>query len=418
MVMNVALLCSLDSKGPESEYLKQQIEARGANAILMDIGIGGEPQIIPDISAYEIARAGGGDIREIRASRDTGKVTPIMIEGAKIKVLELLGQGKLDGIIAFGGSSNATTASTIMKSLPFGVPKFMVTSAASMPASAPNFIGTKDMVMMNSVVDISDLNDLTKSVLERAAGGICGMAAASHGAVLPVSDTSLIAVTTFKFSELCSQNVMKLLTERGYSVIPFHAQGMGDRAMEELIDQGLFDGIIDIVPAGLGEELLGGNRRAGPHRLEAAGHMGIPQVITPCGFDMLSCGPISRRDSNDPLWTERHLAERKSFIPDEYRVQVRTTAEELNDIAIAMASELNKSSGPVKILIPTNGWSSLSVKGAELHDPDSDAVFVPALQKHLRTDIEVRELDTDFGAMEFSIALVDALEAMMGAPMQ
>jgi uncharacterized protein (UPF0261 family) len=319
----------------------------------------------------------------------------------------------LDGIIAFGGSSNAATATSIMKILPFGVPKFIVTSAASMPSSATNFIGTKDIIMMHSVVDISDLNDLTKSVLERAAGGICGMTAVSHGAVHPMSEKRLIAITTFKFSDTCSRNVMKLLTERGYSVIPFHAQGMGDRAMEDLIEQGLFDGIIDIVPAGLGEELLGGNRRAGPHRLEAAGHVGIPQVITPCGFDMISCGPLNRKDEEDPLWVERHLAERKSYIPDEYRVQVRTNRDEIHDIAVVMAHELNKSAGPVKIVVPTQGWSALSVKGADLHDPEADAVFVPCLKRMLRKGIKVQEIDTDINSLKFAEALVTSLEDMM-----
>jgi uncharacterized protein (UPF0261 family) len=196
-------------------------------------------------------------------------------------------------------------------------------------------------------------------------------------------------------------------------VIPWHAQGVGDRTMEDLIEEGLFDGVIDLVPAGVSEQLIGGNRAAGPTRLEAAGQRGIPQVLTPCGFDMISCGPLDRRDQGDPLWTSRRLAERKIFIPDAFRVQVRTSADELREVAQAVAEKLNKSKGPTKFLIPTQGWSALSVEGADLHEPETDAVFAPVLREHLRPDIEVKELDTHLNTPEFARAVVDALEAMM-----
>lgn len=409
----IVILCTLDTKGEEANYLQELIKSKGMNTVLVDAGFGGEPTVPADISAGETAKAGGGDISEMRASKDTGTMTPIMIKGASVKVQELLDNGHCDGIISFGGASNTTLATSVMKTLPFGVPKFMVSSAASMPAYAAKFIGTKDITMMHSVVDISGLNDLTKAVLERAAGGICGMAGASGGAVEPLSDSPLIALTSFKFAEICSRKVMDLLGKKGYAVIPFHAQGMGDRAMEELIDQGLFDGVIDIVPAGVSEQLIGGNRAAGAHRLEAAGRRGIPQVITPCGFDMISCGPLGRKDSDDPLWTKRRLAERKIFVPDEFRVQVRTSGDELKEIAAAVAEKLNKSEGPVKFVIPVKGWSSVSVKGAILHEPEADAVFAPALRSHMKTDMEVVEIDTDIGSSEFANALVEALEEMM-----
>jgi uncharacterized protein (UPF0261 family) len=318
-----------------------------------------------------------------------------------------------DGVVAFGGVSNTTLSTNIMKTLPFGVPKLMVSSAASMPAYAAKFIGTADITMMHSVVDISGLNDLSRAVLERAAGGICGMAEASRGAVKPASDSPLIAVTSFKFSEKCSQAVIRLLEEKGYAVIPFHAQGMGDKAMEELIDQGLFDGVVDVVPAGVSEHLFNGNRDAGPNRLEAAGRMGIPQVVTPCGFDMLSCGPLSRKENDDPLWTARNLTARKIFVPDEFRVQARSSAEEIRSVASAVAEKLNKARGPVKVFIPTRGWSTLSVKGADLYEPESDAVFAPALCESLNAGIDVREVDTELNSTTFATLLVEALEEML-----
>jgi uncharacterized protein (UPF0261 family) len=413
MAKHIIILSTLDTKGDEAAYLKKRIEAEGFRVTLLDTGIGGEPSIPADISAKAVAEAGGGNIHDIRSSKDTGHVTPIMIKGATIKVQELLEQGLLDGIVSFGGASNTTLATSVMKALPFGIPKLMVSSTASMPAYAAKYIDTKDITMMHSVVDISGLNDLTKAVLQRAAGGICGMVDASDGAVKPVSESPLIGLTTFKFAEACGQEVMDLLSHKGYTVIPFHAQGIGDRAMEELIDQGLLDGIVDLVPAGVSEHLMGGNRDAGPERLEAAGRMGIPQVVTPCGFEMISCGPLSRKDAGDPLWTGRRLAERKIFIPDEFRVQARTSAEELLKVAEVVAQKLNKSKGPVQFFIPTQGWSSLSVKGADLWEPESDTVFAPALRERLLSHIGISELATEMNSPAFAGAIVEALDKMM-----
>ena len=197
------------------------------------------------------------------------------------------------------------------------------------------------------------------------------------------------------------------------SVVPRHANGIGDRAMDELIDQGLFDGVVDIVPAGVSEQLFGGNRASGPERLEAAVRKGIPQVLAPSGFDMLSCGPLSRKDTGDPLWTTRNLSERKFFIPDEYRVQARTTPDEMNEIAAEVAEKLNRYDGPVKFVIPTRGWSTLSVEGADLHEPETDALLAPALKRHLRKDIEVIEKDMYLNDPEFADVLVDAIDAMV-----
>jgi uncharacterized protein (UPF0261 family) len=413
MPKHIVILSSLDTKGEEAKVLKDLIESQGFKTILMDTSIGGEPTVQPDISSEEVARLGGGNIRDMRTSRNTGQITPIMIKGASIKVQELLANGLLDGIIAFGGASNTTSATSVMKALPFGVPKLMVSSTASMPAYAAKYIGTKDITMMHSVVDISGINELTKAVLESAAGGICGMAAASGGPVKPVSTSSLIALSTFKFAEECGQHAMGLLEKKGYKVIPFHAQGIGDSAMEDLIEQGLFQGVLDLVPAGVMEELLGGNRAAGPHRLEAAGRVGIPQVVAPCGLDMLSCGPLGRKEAGDPLWTNLRLAERKIFIPDEFRVQVRTTGDEVCKVAEVVARKLNASNGPVKFFVPTRGWSSLSTEGGDLYEPLTDALFAPALRKHLRPDIEVAELPMELNSPEFAEALANALDWMI-----
>jgi uncharacterized protein (UPF0261 family) len=401
----IVLVSTLDTKGSEAAFLKGLIQERGYRVILLDTNTGGEPSFPPDISAKEVAKAAGWNIEEVRRMKDTGKVSSIMIEGAIKKVKTLLEKGELDGIISFGGASNTAIATTIMKSLPFGIPKVMLSSTAAMPAYAGGYFGTKDIAMIHSVVDIAGLNPLVEDVLKRAAGAICGMVEMGEGlSFLPsvARKKDLIALTEFKFSEECCSHVRRLLEEKGFEVIPFHAQGIGDRAMEDLIGEGLFDGVLDIVPAGVGEELLGGNRAAGPNRLENAGQLGIPQIIAPCGFDMLSCGPLERSDRGDPLWVSKDIKNRKLFIPDAFRVQARTTSQELREIAREVARKLNQSKGPVAVLIPLKGWSSLDKEGMPLYDPGADQAFLDELRIHLTKKISLIELDLHLNTREFA----------------
>jgi len=400
----IILVSTLDTKGAEAAFLKKLIQERGHRVILLDTNTGGEPSLPPDISAKEVAEAGGGNIDEIRKMKDTEKAYGIMIEGAVKKVKGLLEKGELDGIISFGGASNTAVATTIMKSLPFGIAKVMLSSTAAMPAYAGGYFGTKDIAILHSVVDIAGLNSLVRDVLQRAAGMICGMVEMGEGPAILSREKKkdLIALTEFKFSEECSSHVRHLLEEKGFQVIPFHAQGISDRAMEELIEEGFFQGIVDIVPAGVGEELLGGNRAAGPRRLEGAGKMGIPQIITPCGFDMLSCGPLERKEREDPLWVSRGLKNRKLFIPDAFRVQARTTSGELKEVAREVAKKLNKAKGPVMVLVPLRGWSSLDKEGMPLYDPEADRAFVHELKIQLVPRISLIELDLHLNTHEFA----------------
>ena len=404
------IISTLDTKGSEAAFLKALIQERGHRVVLLDTNTGGEPSVSPDISANEVAKLAGWSIEEVRRIKDTAKVSSIMIEGAIKKARRLLEKGELDGILSFGGASNTAIATAIMKSLPFGIPKVMLSSTAAMPAYAGGYFGTKDITMILSVVDIAGLNPLVELILKRAAGAICGMVEMGEGFQslrAPSKKKALIALTEFKFSEECCSHIRRLLGEKGFEVIPFHAQGTGDRAMEELIGDGIFQGVIDVVPAGVGEELLGGNRAPGPNRLESAGRLGIPQVVTPCGFDMLSCGPLERRDRGDPLWIARDIKNRKLFIPDAFRVQARTTSQELREIAREVARKLNQSKGPVTVLIPLRGWSSLDREGMPLYDAEADQAFVQELKLRLDRNILLVELDLHLNTREFAAEAID-----------
>lgn len=419
MTKSILIVSSLDTKGKEVEFLRGLVEQRRQPAIILDLSSLEEPLILADITCEEVAKAGGASIHEIRGSgKRRDEITSIMTKGAIKKTDELYQAGKLSGIVGVGGVSNTTMATDVMKTLPFGVPKLMVSSGAAMPSYAGGFFGSSDIAIISSVADMSGLNELSKSILTRAAGAICGMVETGAGAIIDAlkhTELPLIAVTGFQYSERCCKLVTQYLEEKGYTVIPCHAQGVGDRAMDELLLQGIFDGVVDIVPSGLSEELFGGNRAAGPDRLMAAGERGVPQVITPCGFEMISCGPLERKDKGDPLWISRGLASRNYYVQDSTRVQARTNSKELRLVATTVAERLNRAKGPVKIFIPEKGWSTLSVKGQPLYDPGADKVFVEELGKRLNPDIEVRELDVALNTPECAMAIAETFYEMMKA---
>ncbi len=413
----ILILASLDTKWPEVKFLKDLIEHRGQRTALLDMSMRNQPPVMADIPCEAVAIAGGASIEEIRApDKPRDESTAIMIKGAVEKTLDMYRTGELLGIVGVGGVTNAVMGTTIMKALPFGIPKLMVCSAA-MPSYLGGFFGFSDIALLSSVVDMAGLHELSKSILRRAAGAICGMVESGAGSVLDLlkqSDGRLIAMTEFQYSSTCCDLIRQYLEEKGYTVIPCHADGVGDRAMDKLLEQGIFDAVVDVVPAGLSEELFGGNRAAGTGRLETAGRRGVPLVVTPCGFEMISCGPIQRKDSGDPLWISMNIAARNYYVQDAYRVQARINAEELRLVAKVVSEKLNGAKGPVRFLIPLKGWSSLAVEGQILYEPEADRVFIEELHKHLRPEIEVRELPLALNSAEFALAVVEALEEIIG----
>jgi uncharacterized protein (UPF0261 family) len=215
----------------------------------------------------------------------------------------------------------------------------------------------------------------------------------------------LIAMTHFGPCEECAVNVRKELERRGYQVIGFSASGVGDRAMEEMIErQNIFGAVIDLAPGGVGEEVLGFNRTAGPTRLEAAGKRGIPQMIAPCGVNL---GSPSKRDYKP------EYKERKKFDYDAARTFLRLSKEEMIRVADAIAEKLNKSLGPVKVLVPLGGWSSIDRRGTDFYEGELDKAFGEELKKQLKHGIEIREVDLDLDTPEFAQAIVDAFDEIM-----
>lgn len=404
-MVTVLLLSSVDTREKEIDFLRGLIESQGCKVIVMDLSMGAFKEGRADYSCVEVARRAGVDFGEIAASRDTNKNMELIVQGATKIAQELFERGAIDVIAGFGGVSNTTVISLIMKELPFGFPKLILTTAAAIPAYAARLFAETDITMFHSCVDVNCLNDFVKSLLYRFAGMVAGVAKMEK--VDLSARTNAVALTEFKFSEKCTERVRGLLEQKGFEIVPFSATGTSDRVMEQMASKGLFGGIIDAVPAGLSEALLGGNRSAGLDRLDRELQTGIPIIFTPCGFDMLSCGPYDRKDT-DPFWKQKRLAQRKLFVPDKFRVQARTSRKEVELVAQAFAEKLNKAKGKVFVFIPLLGFSSLSKAGGPLFDPNTDKAFIKTFKNYIKEDkAEVIELNNTIDDPEFADAIVE-----------
>lgn len=418
--MPIAIIGMLDEREEGLRLLKNCIEARGQKTALMDISIGKGAiahTLRADISCDELARAGGSTGQEIRdtATGEEEKATAVMTRGLQIRLLELYQRGKLQGVVAVAGLTGSLISLPAMKRLPFGIPKLLISSAAAMPSHAKgfsDFFGMRDITVMHSVVDTVGLNPFVRTLMMNAAGSICGMV--EEFTPFKSEEAPPIAMTEWGYSEMGAHHIRALLEDR-FNVVSFHANGIGEKAAVELVSEGLFDAFVDLAPGGFSEHLLGGNRATGPDRLDAGRKAGKPYVISPCGFDMIGCGPIQRKDQGDPLWTSRKLSERKLYIQDAMRVQARTNPEEMKMIAREMAEKLNTypDKGLLKIVIPVKGFSSLSVQGGPLFDPDADQAFVEELYKNLDSKIEIIKVDNHINSQEFARATTDALNRAM-----
>jgi uncharacterized protein (UPF0261 family) len=414
--MAIVIVGMLDEREPALKIIKEQIETRGRQAILIDVSIGTgaiAPSLKAEVGCDEIARLAGGSIEEIgkMLAKEREKATSIMAEGLTKKILELYNAGKLKGIIAIAGMTGTFLSITAMRALPVGVPKLLISSVAAMPAYAnrlSDYFGVRDITVMHSVVDTVGLNSLVRTLSVNGANAICGMV---EGYEPPRKEEKpSIAITEFGFVDKGAHYVREIL-ERDYNLVSFHATGQGDRAAVDLVSQGFFEAFIDLVPASFSEYLFGGNRASGPERLDGAKKKTIPYILAPCGFDMISCGPIERRDKGDPLWVSKKLAERKLLVQDAMRVQARTSMEEMETIAKSVAEKLNQYGNKklVKFIIPKKGFSSLSVEGGALYDPQSDQSFINELKRQIDPEIKIIEIDTHINTPEFAQAVVHAL---------
>ena len=406
LMKTILIISTLDTKGEETFYLQDKIASLGLDTLMMDLSMRGGRDSPAEITPAMVAEAGGSTLEKIAESGERSKITGITIAGAAELAKRYFAEGKIDGVIAIGGSTGTLMATDVMRSLPFGVAKVAVSSTAALPGLSTRYIGTGDIMLFHSVIEISGVSNLLKNVIDRAAQAMAGMV--TNDVSPPVTEKSnAIAMTMLGPCEKCAHSVRSILETAGYQVTGFSAAGISDRAMEEMIARGFFQGVIDLAPGGVGEHLFGYMRDAGPTRMEAAGKAGIPQVISTCSVNHMT--PAKSRYKPD-------FKTRPKYDLDKFRTWIRMAPDELEQVADAFAQKLNSSKGPVIVVIPLKGWSGVDIPGNPTYDPIGDATFTSRLKEKLITDIEVREIDANMEENAFAQAIIGAAREVFMNP--
>src|SRR6266851_1136919 len=396
----VVLVGTLDTKGIEYDYLRSRVQAEGCSVILIDAGVLNTPLTQADITRETVAQAAGVELAELVAKGDRGAAVETMARGAASIVQRLYTEGRLNGILGLGGSGGSSIASQAMKTLPVGVPKLIVSTLAS--GDTRPYVGSTDITMMYSVVDIAGINRLSERILSNAAAAIAGMACA-NASFQPSADTRpLLGATMFGVTTPCVTEARKRMEEHGYEVLVFHATGTGGQSMETLVNGGFLNGVLDITTTELADELVGGVLSAGPDRLEAAGNHGIPQVVSLGALEMVNFGPI---DTVPEKFKHRKLYKHNPTV-----TLMRTTAEECAELGRIIARKLNSARGPVTLFIPLRGISMLATEGNAFYDPVADQALIDNLKAELGANVEVRELDMDINDPRFAQAMAQRMD--------
>jgi len=382
----IGIVCTLDTKGEHARLVKSLIEGRGHEAVLIDIGVLGDPAVAATISRDEVACAGGMELRDLASSRDRGKALDVMTAGVTAILVRLHRESKLDGVIGMGGGGGTAVASAAMRALPVGVPKVMVSTMAG-SGKAAAYVGTRDIVMVPTITDIIGMNPILRSALTNGAAAVCGMVemGAGMGRLREAGGRPTVAITAFGVTTPAATRCHELLTQAGCDTLIFHANGTGGRAMEELIEQDVIDAVLDLTTTELPDELCGGQLSAGPHRLEAAGARGLPQVVLPGAMDMVNF--------TTPETVPAKYANRRFYQHSPATRLMRTTVEENATLGRWVGEKLARAKRPAVLVLPVRGFSEYDKAGGVFYDPQADSAFMDAAVAALGKQGEVVRVD-------------------------
>lgn len=399
----VILLGSLDTKGTEYGYVRDRLRAVGLDSVLVDVGVLGDPSVRPDVSAAAVARAANVELDDLRTRGDRGAAMSAMSAGAAIIAQELVTTSSARGILGLGGTGGTTLISHVMRALPVGFPKVLVSTVASGDTSP--YVGASDITMMYSVVDIAGINSISSRILSNAAGAIAGMA--THPAIESRDSKPIVSATMFGVTTPAVEAARKRLEHLGYEVLVFHATGAGGRSMENLVKAGMISGVLDLTTTELADELVGGVFSAGPDRLTAAARAGIPQVVSFGALDMVNFGPP---DTVPPKFKDR-----KFHIHNASVTLMRTTPEENAEIGKRVAARLAPATAPVTVMIPHRGFSALDVKGQPFYDPAADNALIQSFKETVAPNVDTVEYEVGINDNEFAAEAADRLHELIAA---
>ena len=398
----IAVLSTLDTKGEHAAFIKTILEGRGLEVVLIDIGVLGEPELRPTIARQELARAGGVALEDLVAAKDRGAALAVMSAGAVAVISTLYREGALDGVLGLGGGSGTSVSTAAMRALPVGVPKVMISTMAA-TAKAASYVGTRDIIMVNTITDIIGMNPILRSTLANGAAAICGMVEMATTIESQRDDAGrpTVAITAFGVTTPAAMRCHDLLTKAGCETMIFHANGTGGRAMEEFVEQGVIDAVLDLTTTELADELCGGVLSAGPHRLQAAGYHGIPQVVLPGAMDMVN---FTSRDSVPAKYAGRLL-----FSHSPNTTLMRTTTEENTILGRWVGEKLAQAKRPAVLILPHGGFSEYDRIGGVFYAPESDQAFIDEAVNRLEDRGQVVLLDANINdpiCAETAVALL------------
>jgi uncharacterized protein (UPF0261 family) len=397
----VLLIGTLDTKGAEYAYLRERLRLHSVDVILADAGVNEPVGAEPDLSRAEVGAEAGADPAALAAAGDRGAAVTAMASAAEALARRLWAEGRIAGVLAAGGSGNTAIATRAMQALPVGAPKLMVSTMAAGDTS--DYVGASDVTMMASVTDVAGVNSISGRILANAAAAMAGMVQAPEadlGEQKPLVGASMFGVTT-----PCVTHARERLEERGYEVLTFHATGAGGKAMEGLMESGFLDGVLDITTTELCDELVGGVLSAGPDRLEAAGRLGLPQVVSLGALDMVNFGA---RNTVPPQFESRNL-----YVHNPSVTLMRTTKDEMVELARQIARKLSAATGPTALFVPLRGVSMIDAEGQPFHDAEADGALFDVLRAEVGGNVELIEMDNNVNDPEFAEAMADKLDEYM-----
>lgn len=400
----IAVAGTFDTKGREYQFIIDQLHALGAETLTIHAGVF-DPIFEPDVSNKEVAAAAGYDLDEIAEKRDRALGTEALSKGMEAIVPKLYAEGKFDGILALGGSGGTSLATPAMRALPVGVPKVMVSTMAS--GNVEQYVGTSDVIMIPSIVDVAGLNSISKTIFRNAALAVAGMVGLKNQLPEETEEAKpLVAATMFGVTTPCINRAQAYLEEQGYEVLVFHATGTGGRTMESLIDSGYFKGVLDLTTTEWCDEVVGGVLAAGEHRCEAAVRQNVPQVVSVGALDMVNFGP---RDTVPEEFLGRNLYQHNPTV-----TLMRTTAEENRAIGERLVSKWNETKRKMTVLLPKKGVSMIDAEGQAFYGPEEDAVLFDTLRQGLTNPlVEIVEMDNNINDEAFAVAAAKKLIELM-----
>ena len=387
----IAIIATLDTKGPETAFVKERIESAGYETLILDTGILARRDSeapVAHVSADEIARQGGEDRSDLIA-RSAEKETRnrgirAMAEGSAKILRRLFDEGRIGAVIGLGGAQGTEISTFAMRALPIGAPKVMVSTAASGQTPFGIYTGTRDITIMHSVVDILGLNSLTRRVLTNAAAAVVGMAGAVH--LEKVSSRLRVGITLYGQTTPAGLALKPQLEAKGYEVFAFHSNGTGGKAMEELAVEGLLDALFDLSTHEITDEIFGGIHGSDTTRLLAGGIKGVPRLVVPGGLDLIT---LREPETVPEIYRSQPFVRHNPHI-----TLVRLTRDQMVEVAEVMAQRLNRAIAPVVVAIPTGGYSFYNRDGLHFRDLEADRAFVQTLRNRLKPEIPVREINS------------------------